>query len=84
MRELREELGITVRIEDCEPIAFADDGLSGGQLSIVIMLYRIEHFEGIPLALEGGAVGWFNSQEIARLDKPPLDIALARQLRDAD
>ncbi|QFT77660.1 (deoxy)nucleoside triphosphate pyrophosphohydrolase [Erythrobacter sp. THAF29] len=80
VRELREELGITIVTEACIPVAFAEEAASGGRIPIVILLYRIANWVGDPTALEGGAIGWFTPREMAGLDKPPLDIALAERL----
>jgi 8-oxo-dGTP diphosphatase len=80
VRELAEELGITVREADCIPAGFAESpaGAEGAQL--VILLYTIAAWQGEPQALEGGAVGWFTPDDSCALPKPPLDQALAAQL----
>ncbi|UAB76913.1 (deoxy)nucleoside triphosphate pyrophosphohydrolase [Erythrobacter sp. SCSIO 43205] len=80
IRELHEELGIVVETTACEPAAFAEDRGQSGERPLVILLYTIADWVGEPLALEGGAVDWFSSQEIAKLDKPPLDNRLCEQL----
>lgn len=76
-RELHEELGIAVLTEHCEPVGFAEQT---GEKPIVILLYKIAQWDGDPQALEGGAVQWFTREEVATLDKPPLDTVLAAQL----
>lgn len=80
IRELREELGIAVVSGDCLPATFAEIPASGSQKAIVILLYIVAHWEGEPQALEGGAIDWFAPGDIARLDKPPLDVKLAQRL----
>ncbi|MFL0356849.1 (deoxy)nucleoside triphosphate pyrophosphohydrolase [Erythrobacter sp. GH1-10] len=80
VRELREELGIEIDARHCVPVAFAEEPKIPGRSAIVILLYRIEQWMGEPAALEGEAIGWFSPEEIAALDKPPLDIALALRL----
>lgn len=80
VRELAEELGITCTPEACVPAGFAETTGDHGGPALVIMLYRIDQWEGEPQALEGGAVGWFSPEEIAALPKPPLDEALAARL----
>lgn len=80
IRELREELGISVREADCEPVGFAEDRGDDVAQPIVILLYKISNWEGEPKALEGGAIEWCSSERIAALDKPPLDSLLAAQL----
>ena len=80
-RELREELGITVVPGDCAPATFAQDsGSEPGHPPIVILLYIVPKWDGLPRSLEGGALGWFTPDDIAQLATPPLDRVLARQL----
>ena len=80
VREIDEELGITIRKSDLMPVAFAEEGAVEDRPPIVIMLYR-SLYDGSPLcAREGGELGWFDPQGVARLDKPPLDISLTTQL----
>jgi 8-oxo-dGTP diphosphatase len=79
-RELAEELGIVVRREDCRPLSFAESEAVDGAPAIVILLYTIARWEGEPKPLEGGAIDWFAAESIAALEKPPLDIELARFL----
>nr|WP_298927316.1 (deoxy)nucleoside triphosphate pyrophosphohydrolase [uncultured Erythrobacter sp.] len=80
VRELHEELGIIVSPENCLPAGFAQNASSEAGIPIVILLYKIEEWEGEPDALEGGAVDWFTPEAIAQLEKPPLDRALAANL----
>jgi len=79
-RELREELGIGCHRAGCRPAAFAETRAAAEDPAIVILLYTVTGWEGVPTALEGGAIGWFTPQEMRALAKPPLDIALASQL----
>jgi len=80
IRELREELGIEVRADDCEPVGFAETQGGEGQPPIVILLYNLKHWSGEPRSLEGARIGWFGRDEIAGLNKPPLDSELAKAL----
>lgn len=80
VRELREELGVVARISDCTPLTFAENALDMAGTPIVILLYRIDNWEGEPAALEGGATGWFTPEEIDKLEKPPLDRSLCARL----
>jgi len=81
IRELREELGIDVRASDCVPASFAEEtGHEDGDKDtrpIVILLYTISVWTGKPRALEGGRIDWFTPEQIAELEKPPLDQQLA-------
>jgi len=81
IRELREELAIAVRHGDCEPLTFAEDKESPDRQAIVILLYKVSAWQGTPRSVEGGRTGWFTLDEIAGLDKPPLDEKLLANLR---
>lgn len=80
VREIGEELGLTLSPEHLEPAGFAQEPATASQIPIVILLYTCRNWAGQPQALEGGEIAWFASQEAASLDKPPLDVALLAQL----
>jgi 8-oxo-dGTP diphosphatase len=80
VREVNEELGLTLDPERLEPASFADGPGVEGQGDIVILLYIAGATAGEPRALEGGTVGWFAADEVLALAKPPLDVALASRL----
>ncbi|MBX7526541.1 (deoxy)nucleoside triphosphate pyrophosphohydrolase [Qipengyuania vesicularis] len=80
IREIGEELGIALSPADLAPVGFAQESFESSARPIVILLYRCARWEGEPQALEGGAVGWFTPEEVASLDKPPLDVSLAGAL----
>lgn len=88
VREIDEELGIVLDAGSLRPACFAQNAVRNdiqeSKPQIVIMLYTLEQWDRAlpiqPMALEGGAVGWFTPAEIELLAKPPLDVVLARQL----
>lgn len=80
IRELNEELGITLSRHNCVPAYFAEEAQTQVRNSIVILLYTIEDWDGEPTAVEGGEVEWFTPKQVQELAKPPLDIDLARSL----
>ena len=77
VRELEEELGITVATADLEAIAAVSDESPGGA---VLFLYTITRWAGDPRCLDGEAIGWFTSDRAARLPTPPLDAPLLARL----
>lgn len=80
VREIEEELGYRLAAEDLQPAGFAQEPVSRDARQIVILLYTAR-WDGSELAMhEGGETAWFEPQEISALDKPPLDVALARGL----
>lgn len=80
VRELHEELGILCDPRSVQPAGFAESAGSHGQPGIVILLYTVASWDGEPAALEGGEIAWVTPDEAMALEKPPLDIVLARQL----
>lgn len=80
VRELREELHITVSPDDCEPICFAETGPEEGGNPIVILLYTVSRWTEIPVAIEGGEIDWVAPSAVSRLDLPPLDRQLLVRL----
>lgn len=76
VREVEEELGIALDPALLEPACFAQGEGDHGHAAIVILLYTTAVWHGSPEALEGGEWGWFTQEEAARLEKPPLDVAL--------
>lgn len=84
-RELGEELGVAMRAQSATPRAFAQERPVGSDRWIVILLYTVAEWTGEPQALdEGAAIGWFTPEEIAALERPPLDIDLCNQLFSAE
>ena len=84
IRELREELGIGIRAEDCMPAGFAEDASGASPPAIVILLYSVAQWQGEPKALEGGRIGWFSPKQIVDLPKPPLDCDLVERMFGLD
>ena len=84
IREIEEELGVSLAAASLSPAGFAQDEPADGKIQIVILLYTSRQWnpqQGVqPRSIEGGGIGWFTAKEIEALDKPPLDVALARQL----
>ena len=80
IRELNEELGIRCDPAACTPSAFAEAGAAGEAGGIVILLYTVGRWDGDPVSLEGGQIGWFTPAEARALAMPPLDVTLAAHL----
>ncbi|OGS49140.1 MAG: hypothetical protein A3J40_06970 [Erythrobacter sp. RIFCSPHIGHO2_12_FULL_63_10] len=80
VRELHEELRITIDPACLIPATFAQEVPATGVRSIVILLYIVVRWNGEPVHEEGGEIGWFSPQEISTLEMPPLDVELAWRL----
>lgn len=83
IRELSEELAMSVSELDLHPATFAQSATRDDGPPIVILLYIYLHFSGEAVSQEGAEIGWFTAEEVASLPKPPLDIDLARHLLGA-
>jgi len=82
VREVKEELGVTVREESLQPIMFSDH-LEPGEWSpdtysfnLLIHLYLCKEWEGEPRGMEGQELAWCDSQTLVGLQVPPADISL--------
>ena len=80
VREVNEELGLTLSPDQLRPAAFADSSGARDGAGIVILLYTAPVPAGEASALEGGEIGWFAPEEARTLAMPPLDVELVRQL----
>ncbi len=80
IRELREELGITVKEECLAPFAFASHAYE--KFHLLMPLYLCRRWEGIVQPQEGQRVAWVRPKEMANYPVPPADVPLVAQLRD--
>lgn len=81
-RELREELGIEVSVVDLTPLHFAESRGGNADPLMLLLLYRCSRWQGEPMALEGGALDWFDGSQVSILPMPPLDRMLRAAIPD--
>ena len=79
-RELREELGIEVSVE--EPLTFAVHREPG--MRILLLFFAANLLSGRPHGLEGQAVKWIPPSEMPDYPTPPADAALVADLAGCD
>lgn len=80
IRELHEELGITVK-EDClAPLTFASHAYPDFQL--LMPLYICRRWEGVVVSREGQALKWVRPGKLRDLAMPPADEPLIPHLLD--
>lgn len=77
LREIREELALELDPGHLAPLAEASDPAAG----IVISLYTCREWRGTPACLDAEALGWFAPGELDALAMPPLDVPLARAVK---
>ncbi len=78
LRELAEELEITIDRTALAPLAFA----ANADEPHVILLYTCRAWSGAVRCLAGETAAWFSPAELPALAMPPLDVPLARALRE--
>jgi len=84
IREITEELGLTLAAEALTPLGFAaDEAPPAGttRRPVVILLYTCRTWQGEPTCLDAEALGWFAPDALASLPMPPLDIPLAAMMK---
>lgn len=82
VREIDEELGITVAAQDLRPAGFASSasGAGGAGEPLVILLYSCSVWMGEPRPLDAASVEWVDLALIGDLAMPPLDYPLWEML----
>ena len=76
LREVQEELGVTLVATDLVRITAAADPVR----ALVIDLFACRSWAGTPQCLDAEALGWFGFADLAALPMPPLDVELAAAL----
>lgn len=71
IRELAEELGISVSSACLAPATFASAPL--GDRHLLLLLFVCRKWEGIPRAIEASALKWVRPVEMHALPMPPAD-----------
>ena len=80
IRELQEELGITVRQACLAPFVFASHTYESFHL--LMPLYLIRRWEGEPEAREHKALKWVRPNDMRNYEMPPADLPLVAWLQD--
>ncbi len=80
IRELDEELGITVAHACLAPFVFASHAYDSFHL--LMPLYLCRRWEGAPTALEHEAITWVRPSKLSDYPMPPADAPLVAWLRD--
>jgi 8-oxo-dGTP diphosphatase len=78
IREIFEELGVTLKAQALTPIAFASEALSDKHL--ILLLYLVREWEGHPEALHATSLDWVSPSAMHALAMPPADRPLVNQL----
>lgn len=79
IRELKEELNISLLPQNLIPTCFASEPL--GEKNLLLLLYMADKWDGDIVAKEGQSFDWFDLDSISELDMPPADIPLVTNLK---
>lgn len=84
VRELDEELGLTVDPEDLVMVGFATDRIlsATGDVGLTMLLYASRAWTGEPEMRAADSMAWFEPPELDSLPMPPVDRPLAARLRE--
>ncbi len=74
IRELREELGITVKVDCVAPLTFASHGYD--DFHLLMPLYICRRWEGFVVPQEGQNIAWVRANKLRDYPMPPADIPL--------
>jgi 8-oxo-dGTP diphosphatase len=80
IRELDEELGVTVSESCLAPFVFASHGYDSFHL--IMPLYLCRRWEGVVHAREHEAIAWVKPNQMSGYPMPPADAPLVAWLRD--
>lgn len=80
IRELHEELDITVAQACLAPFVFASHTYE--KFHLLMPLYLLRRWEGIVTAREHKAMAWVKPDKLSDYEMPPADIPLVAWLRD--
>jgi 8-oxo-dGTP diphosphatase len=80
IRELHEELGITVKEACLAPFTFASHGYTDFHLLMPLFLCR--RWEGTAVAKEHSALKWVRPRDLSQYPMPAADLPLIPMLRD--
>jgi 8-oxo-dGTP diphosphatase len=73
VREVHEELGLSLAQEHLQPSAFVDDEGEPGHPELVLILYTCTVWRGLPEGRDGQVWGWFDADQARGLPLAPLD-----------
>ncbi len=80
IRELDEELGITVREPCLAPLTFASHAYPSFHLLMPVFICR--RWEGTPTAREHAALAWVPRNRLGEYPMPPADLPLISVIQD--
>jgi 8-oxo-dGTP diphosphatase len=80
IRELREELDVTVKADCLAPLTFASHAYD--DFHLLMLLYACRRWEGFVQPLDGQALKWVRPKDMRAYPMPPADEPLIPHLED--
>ena len=80
IREMHEELGVTIKEACLAPFTFASH--SYPDFHLLMPLYVCRRWEGTPTAREHPEIAWVRPKDMTKYAMPPADAPLIPMLRD--
>lgn len=80
VREIREELGVTLCDHCFAPLGFVSHAYE--RFHLVMLLYVAHRWEGMPQSREGQALAWKRPQAMRGMPMPPADLPLIPMLEE--
>ena len=78
VRELYEELGISVDANDLGPAIFASEPLDDRHL--ILLLYTCKKWIGKPISIDAEEIRWVSIDKMNNLPMPPADLPMIEKL----
>ncbi len=82
VRELKEELDLTVEPDCLDPFAFASHAYP--DFHLLMPLYVITRWAGEPMPNDAQALAWVRARELRDYPMPPADVVLVERLIERD
>jgi 8-oxo-dGTP diphosphatase len=79
IRELKEELAITVKVDCLAPLTFASHAYA--DFHLLMPLYVCRRWEGTVTATEGQRLAWVRPNRLKDYEMPPADVPLISHLQ---
>jgi mutator protein MutT len=84
VRELKEELGITVESSDCRPLLRVEYRYAGSPRAVAIDAWIVDQWSGRPSSLDGQGLAWHPAGELWSIDLLEADRPIVAALRLGD
>jgi 8-oxo-dGTP diphosphatase len=81
VRELHEELGITVAVPDLKPLTFASHTYE--KFHLLMPLYECREWQGAIVPTEHQNIAWANAADLSAYEMPPADLPLIEHIARA-